>query len=194
MTLPTQIHSLFSYNDQQLRIIIGEFFGSPNRKQLKQAQRVAVLNLYNQLNIDGKFPDSWSKDINGKPYFRDHSWQLSISHSDHFVALAVASHGPLGIDLQTHGRRRQSQLAHYLNWPKPQFFHRWCLYEAAYKAGLAGPRPLQELIADTELSPSPFAVLNASGHCWSPRPKLSAALITAPDLSTPALCTSLITT
>ncbi|WP_143026561.1 4'-phosphopantetheinyl transferase family protein [Ferrimonas sediminum] len=193
MTSPTQIHSLFTYNDQQLRIIIGEFFGNPDRKQLKHAQRAAVINLYKQLNIDGKFPDTWSKDPNGKPHFHHHPWQLSISHSDRYVALVVASHGPLGIDLQTHGRRHQSRLSRYLNWPESQFFHRWCLYEAAYKAGLTGSRSLLELVADAELSPQPFSFLNATGHCWSPAPGLSAALITATDLSTPALCTSLIT-
>src|SRR5690606_34407876 len=65
----------------------------------------------------------------GKPYLEDHSLAFNLSHSDRWLAVAIAREGTLGVDIEIpHKVRNLTDIAR-------QYFHP---DEAEYLQGLEG--------------------------------------------------------
>ena len=79
----------------------------------------------------------------GKPYFTDHSYQISISHAERYVAIALSSAHPVGIDIE--GMRKQVKKVQHKFLqeeeiaditPTQELTHLllyWCAKESIYK-------------------------------------------------------------
>ncbi len=119
------------------------------RRDLRIRQQFFIrLLLGSYLQRPGKDIDI-VKDAHGKPSIRGETLAINVSHSGHYLALAVASSGPIGIDIE---KKRQikrvaglarrcfsSEEAHAIGLlAEPDasdvFLHRWTKTEALVKA------------------------------------------------------------
>ncbi|WP_157509003.1 4'-phosphopantetheinyl transferase family protein [Ferrimonas futtsuensis] len=172
---------------------MAEFSAPSNDRKLKEQQRDAVKALFAELNDDGALPDSWHRTPSGQPRFLDSQWQISISHSGHFVAIALCLNASIGVDIQLEKNNKLHQYADYLKWPKDQLFRRWCLYEATFKAAQDITPDLIKKVGEIDIpsNPAPFPCLESWALCWSPVNGLSASLVCSDSLLKQPICTNL---
>jgi len=78
---------------------------------------------------------------NSKPFVKDNSLFLSISHSNSFVAIAFDKN-EIGIDIEMKKPRNYNEILKYFginnneNIDQNEFFKIWTTYEAEYKSGI----------------------------------------------------------
>lgn len=85
--LPSSILTDAEYLESKSPLKIIEFLSS----------RLAIRYLAKELNINF---DGLKKDEHGKPYLVNSSWQMSITHSRHFMGVILHPTKPVGIDIE----------------------------------------------------------------------------------------------
>lgn len=86
----------------------------------------------------------WTKDKKNKPYIKDYSLSMSISHSQHYLAVGFSEKANFGIDIEEN-RTWTKLVRKVMNQSEQQFlkettnaddyfFATWCIKEAVYKA------------------------------------------------------------
>lgn len=177
----------------KIRVGLAEFQASANDQKLKEQQRDAVKALFAELNCDGALPQQWTKSEAGGPIFPGSDWRITISHSGRFVAIALSQDGQIGIDIQLEQNNKSAEYAEFLRWPEKQFFYRWCLYEAVYKAERNKCKNLINKMSQINIPSAtvPFGCRGLSALCWSPITGLNAALVCNENLLTNSICTNL---
>lgn len=112
----------------------------------------------------------------GKPYLENHSLAFNLSHSDRWLAVAVASEGALGVDIEIPRKARNlTEIARQYFHPDEiehlqglegeelsnAFYRYWTLKEAYFKARGTG---IAEGLAKVRLSPPPGPIQLHSAH------------------------------
>lgn len=117
--------------------MIYEGFRTENRRLQWIAYRLLLKELLadNQLQI--------SYDAAGKPYLEEHSYHISVSHTQNFAAVAISKTGRVGIDIEVLGRDLSKIASKFcsdeelngLGNPADTFKMTllWCAKEALYK-------------------------------------------------------------
>ncbi|MBW3164034.1 4'-phosphopantetheinyl transferase family protein [Ferrimonas balearica] len=162
-------------------MVIAQISHDLERRIGKTRQREAIFSLFAELSERYSLPSQWQKSPQGRPHFALRpEVGISLSHSAHWVALALDMTGPIGIDIEWHRPTRDiDALSQALSWPTTQFYLRWCLMEAAFKAGVGQPKTLQQQLAPMSLNCGIVASLGAGWHylLHQPDPNCSMALV-----------------
>jgi phosphopantetheinyl transferase len=104
------------------------------RSGLEHAAIKEIFSLYNASNFTLK------RNENGKPSFhKPHNiFEFSLSHSDHFMALAISSSSSIGVDIEHCKKRKQTKKIakrYFGNTEQDDdaFYHAWTAREAYIK-------------------------------------------------------------
>lgn len=100
----------------------------------------------------GTAPVDWriGRSATGRPMVQQnqppkHDLQLSLSHSGDYLVAGICDAAAIGIDIECDCRRRFTEIAQHLDWPRETwdppntlqaggFYHLWTLWEAAIKS------------------------------------------------------------
>ncbi len=89
---------LTCFDDSSLYKLQTELFTSKKRQLEFIVARVLLKSILNEEKEIAYHP-------NGKPYLKDNSYSISISHSGKYVAVIVSASYPVGIDIELYGER-----------------------------------------------------------------------------------------
>lgn len=125
-------------SEQELMDLVGldlsNQYSYPRRRMERMAIR-ALLNYLNHLE-----PVQYHQ--NGRPYFTDTEYNISISHAGKFVAVALSKDQNVGVDVENINRNYTSIARKYLSpnelsWinlgHKQSMALSWCIKEAVFK-------------------------------------------------------------
>lgn len=107
-----------------------------------------------------------------------HDLQLSLSHSGDYLVAGICNAATIGIDIERIRKRRFSEIAQHLDWPRvtwtpPEslqtdgFYHLWTLWEAAIKSCSTDSATVPETIFNLIVSELTVGVPAATPtHDW----------------------------
>ncbi len=114
---------------------------------------------------------NWQKDTFGRPFIKGLPIDISISHSEPWVAVAVALNGRIGIDIEVYRNVDVDIFANYLTWdeikriksspiPSHEAIKRWSVREAILKADGRG------LLVPDDVIRNAKGLLSPCGRPW----------------------------
>lgn len=138
-----------------------KYVGNLPTNQSRRLEKLAVLNLLNQLDYGYEYYYS----AEGRPYLKTEKPDISISHAGNKVVLAASLNKAIGVDIEQTGRNygrvasrymTQREISRLGTYGKNEMAFIWCVKEAVYKLPWGESKNFGvdiEVFVDTLLSP-----------------------------------------